>query len=117
MFILYGIPNCDTMKKARTWLDSHGIAYQFHDYKKQGISADKLQSWLSQYPWETLVNRAGTTWKKLAEEEKAMDAASALALMQAKPSLIKRPIIEAERIVAVGFRPEEYERLFRLSEL
>jgi arsenate reductase len=108
---LYGIPNCDTVKKARTWLDEHGVACEFHDYKKQGVDRAMLQRWLEQQPWEKLVNRAGMTWRGLNDDEKSAvkDNDSAIALMMAKPSVIKRPILaEDGRILAVGFDPAAY---------
>ncbi len=109
MIVLYGIPNCDTVKKARTWLDEQGLSYQFHDYKKQGVPADKLPHWLQTLGWEKVLNRAGTTWRKLDEATKAgvTDAASAAALMQAQPSVIKRPLVEwADGRLSVGFSAE-----------
>ncbi|ALV07407.1 ArsC family reductase [Roseateles depolymerans] len=109
MIIVYGIPNCDTVKKARTWLDDQGLAYQFHDYKKQGVPADKLPHWLQTLGWEKVLNRAGTTWRKLDDATKAgvTDAASAAALMQAQPSVIKRPLVEwADGRLSVGFSAE-----------
>ena len=108
---LYGIPNCNTVKKARDWLDAHGIAYEFHDFKKQGIDAATIAAWMQQYPWEKLVNRAGMTWRALSEDEKAAvkDNASASRLMQAKHSVIKRPVLESEgRILALGFDADQY---------
>lgn len=113
---LYGIPNCTTVKKARAWLDEHGVAYEFHDYKKLGIDAATLDGWLAQQPWEKLVNRAGTTWRGLEDVEKAAvtDAASAAALMMAKPSVIRRPVVIKDgRILAVGFDTDTYASLFR----
>lgn len=115
MITLYGIPNCDTVKKARLWLDEREIACDFHNYKKDGIIADKIQQWLEQYPWEKLVNRAGMTYRKLSDEEKAAvnDNESATALMLGKNSVIKRPIVERDgKILAVGFKEAEYEALF-----
>lgn len=116
MFTVYGIPNCNTVKKARTWLDEKGIPYTFHDYKKKGITAEKIADWCNYYPWEKLVNKAGTTWKQLSDEEKAavMDAKTASDLMIAKNSVIKRPLIEDEsgRAVALGFSEKEYEEVF-----
>lgn len=109
MIIVYGIPNCDTVKKARTWLDDQGLAYQFHDYKKQGVPADKLPHWLQTLGWEKVLNRAGTTWRKLDDATKAgvTDAASAAALMQEQPSVIKRPLVEwADGRLSVGFSAE-----------
>ena len=114
MLKVYGIPNCDTVKKATVWLKNHGVTYEFHDYKKLGISQVKLEEWLTQVPWEKLVNRAGTTYKKLSDEEKSkiIDNASAIALMLEKTSVIKRPIVESDKILAVGFKEEEYELVF-----
>ena len=104
---LYGIPNCDTVKKARAWLDSHGVAYGFHDYKKAGVPEDRLRHWVERLGWETLLNRAGTTFRKLSEAEKAdLDAARAVRLMLAHPSTIKRPVVEQGDILLVGFKPE-----------
>ena len=106
MLTVYGIPNCNTVKKARTWLDEQGAAYAFHDYKKQGVPADRLDDWIRQVGWEVLVNRQGTTWRQLDEAVKAgvSDAASAKALMQAQASVIKRPVIEqGGKVLAVGF--------------
>ena len=112
---LYGIPNCNTVKKARAWLDEHGVAYDFHDYKKQGVDRAMLESWLEQMPWEKLVNRAGMTWRGLNDAEKAaiVDNASAVALMTAKPSVIRRPVVADEaRILTIGFDASTYESLF-----
>ena len=111
---LYGIPNCSTVKKAREWLDSNNVAYEFHDFKKQGIDAATLQDWLNQQPWEKLVNRAGMTWRGLTDEEKSSvkDDASAAGLMQAKTSVIKRPVLVADgRILMLGFDPDKYRAL------
>ncbi|MBF5039153.1 ArsC family reductase [Methylophilus glucosoxydans] len=112
---LYGIPNCNTVKKARDWLDQHAIAYEFHDFKKQGLDSVTGQAWLQQYPWEKLVNRSGMTWRNLAEPEKnsVVDAASALTLMQSKTSVIKRPVlVNADKIIALGFNEADYRQLF-----
>lgn len=112
---LYGIPNCNTVKKARAWLDEHGAAYEFHDYKKQGIDRAMLESWLEQMSWEKLVNRAGMTWRGLNDVEKAaiVDNASAIALMIAKPSVIRRPVVTDDaRILTIGFDASAYESLF-----
>jgi len=109
---LYGIPNCDTMKKARTWLDSHGVSYQFHDYKIEGADRAKLAVWVKVVGWETLLNRAGTTFRKLADEAKEnLDERKAIALMLAQPSMIKRPVLETGRALLVGFSPEKYSAL------
>jgi arsenate reductase len=109
---LYGIKNCDTMKKAWTWLDSHGVAYEFHDYKKAGVDRAKLEGWVRQLGWETLLNRSGTTFKKLPDEAKRdLNGAKAVELMLAQPSMIKRPVLEAGGKLYVGFRPETYAAL------
>ena len=110
---LYGIRNCDTMKKAWTWLDAHGVAYVFHDYKKEGVERARLEGWVKQVGWEPLLNRAGTTFKKLPEADKqGIDAAKAVALMLAQPSMIKRPVLEADGQLIVGFKPETYQARF-----
>lgn len=110
---LYGIPNCDTVKKARTWLDAKGIAYAFHDYKKQGVDPAKLTEWANQAGWEKVLNRAGTTFRKLADADKeGLDAAKAVRLMAANPSAIKRPIVEHPRGLLVGFKPDEWAAAF-----
>jgi arsenate reductase len=109
---LYGIRNCDTMKKARTWLEDHGIAYDFHDYKVSGIDRAQLERWCREVGWEALLNRAGTTFRKLPEEQKApLDERRAIALMTQQPSLIKRPVLESGRGLLVGFRPDDYQAL------
>jgi arsenate reductase (glutaredoxin) len=108
---LYGIKNCDTMKKARAWLDAHGVRYAFHDYKSAGVDANKLEAWSRNVGWETLLNRAGTTFRKLSDAEKQrLDERKALRLMAANPSLIKRPVLESGARLLVGFKPELYER-------
>lgn len=113
MYTLYAIPQCDTVKKARAWLGARGIDYQFYDYKKQGISRPTIEHWLTQKPWEELVNRAGTTWKKLSDLEKPTDAEGAITLMLEKPSVIRRPLIESNgRIIALGFKVDDYEKAF-----
>ena len=107
--ILYGIPNCDTVKKARTWLDAQGLAYAFHDYKKAGADPARLAAWCDAAGWEKVLNRAGTTFKKLPEADKAaLDAKKAVAVMTANPSCIKRPIVEHPGGLLVGFRPDEW---------
>ncbi len=109
---LYGIRNCDTMKKAWSWLDQNGVAYDFHDYKKQGIDRAALEGWAKAVGWERLLNRAGTTFKKLPEADKQdLDEAKALDLMLAQPSMIRRPVLVAGRRLLVGFKPAEYETL------
>ena len=111
---IYGIPNCDTMKKARTWLDERGIAYDFHDYKKAGIDRERLETWAKKVGWETLLNRAGTTFRKLPDADKqGLTEKKAIALMQAQPSLIKRPVLDLGRgKLLVGFKPEIYAEAF-----
>lgn len=104
---VYGIPNCDTVKKARTWLDANGIVYAFHDYKKEGADPARLAKWAETVGWEPLLNRAGTTFRKLDEADRSdIDAAKALALMAAHPSLIKRPVVEYRGGLLVGFKPD-----------
>jgi arsenate reductase (glutaredoxin) len=113
MTTLYGIKNCDTMKKARVWLDARKIAYTFHDYKVSGIDKAILQSWARKAGWETLLNRAGTTFRKLADADKdGLTEKKAIALMLAQPSMIKRPVLDQGGELTVGFRPEAYERVF-----
>jgi len=113
MTTLYGIKNCDTMKKARAWLAEHAIAHDFHDYKAVGIDRATLQSWVTQLDWERLLNRSGTTFKKLPDADKNdLTEARAIALMLAQPSMIKRPVLVAKGKLTVGFRPVEYAALF-----
>jgi arsenate reductase len=110
---IHGIRNCDTMKKARAWLEAHGVAHRFHDYKVDGLDRATLEGWARVLGWEALLNRAGTTFRKLPDAEKAgLDEASALRLMLAQPSLVKRPVLEADGRLSVGFSPESYARLF-----
>lgn len=106
---LYGIPNCDTVKKARAWLDARGLAYAFHDYKKQGADPAKLAAWIEHAGWEKVLNRAGTTFRKLPEADKAgLDAAGAVQVMAANPSCIKRPVVEYPGGLLVGFKESEW---------
>jgi arsenate reductase len=113
MTTLYGIRNCDTMKKAWTWLDQAGVAYDFHDYKKAEIDRERLARWAGEVGWEVLLNRAGTTFKKLSDAEKAdMTEPKAIGLMLAQPSMIKRPVLEAEGGLLVGFKPDAYAARF-----
>ena len=112
MTILYGIPNCDTVKRARDWLTSQGVAYEFHDFKKQGVPADHLAAWVRAAGWERVLNRKGTTWRKLPEAQQASvaDAASAQALMREQASVIKRPVVEwDDGRITVGFDPVDWE--------
>ena len=109
MIHLYGIPGCDTVKKARAWLEAEGIAHAFHDYKKEGADPAKLERWVAEKEWETLLNRRGTTFRKLPEADKAdIDAAKAVRLMQAHPSAIKRPVVEHPGGLLVGFDAAEW---------
>jgi Spx/MgsR family transcriptional regulator len=108
---IYGIKNCDTMKKARTWLDDRGIAYSFHDYKTEGIERDRLVRWANEVGWEALLNRAGTTFRKLDDADKEMlGETKAIALMLAQPSMIKRPVLDLGGKLLVGFKPEIYAK-------
>ncbi len=112
---IYGIKNCDTMKKARAWLDNHGVAYAFHDYKTDGIARDRLEQWEKKVGWETLLNRAGTTFRKLPDKDKAnLDVKKATALMLKQPSMIKRPVLDlGGGKLLVGFAPEQYQKAVR----
>jgi arsenate reductase (glutaredoxin) len=110
---IYGIKNCDTMKKARSWLDRKGVAYNFHDYKTAGIERGRLEAWAARVGWETLLNRAGTTFRKLPDKDKeGLGEKKAIALMLAQPSMIKRPVLDAGGKLLVGFKPEEYAKVF-----
>jgi arsenate reductase len=109
---IYGIKNCDTMKKAFAWLESHKVAYDFHDYKKAGVPAGKLKAWAAKAGWDKLVNSRGPTWRKIPEAEKAgLDERKALALLEKNTSAIRRPIVEAGGRLLVGFDPAEFDRL------
>ncbi|HJR57188.1 MAG TPA: ArsC family reductase [Rhizomicrobium sp.] len=113
MTTMYGIKNCDTIKKARTWLDSQGVTYGFHDYKAEGIGKPVLEAWVKKLGWDVLLNKAGTTFKKLPDADKAnLTESKAIALMLAQPSMIKRPVLEAKGKLTVGFKPDEYKKLF-----
>ena len=106
---IYGIKNCDTMKKARFWLDEHGVAYAFHDYKAAGIDASVLRFWVGEVGWEPLLNRAGTTFRKLPDADKAdLTEAKAIALMLGQPAMIKRPVLHSGGKLTIGFKPELY---------
>jgi len=109
---IYGITNCDTMKKARAWLDAHKIAHAFHDYKTAGVDRSLLEGWVKLVGWEALLNRAGTTFRKLPDADKAqLTESKAIALMVAQPSMIKRPVLIAGDKILVGFKPEQYQAL------
>jgi arsenate reductase len=113
MTTIYGIKNCDTMKKARAWLEGHKITYQFHDYKAEGIDKATLEGWAKKVGWEILLNRAGTTFKKLPDADKqGLTEKKAIALMLTQPSMIKRPVLETKGKLTVGFKPEDYTKLF-----
>ncbi|WP_439614836.1 ArsC family reductase [Shinella sp.] len=110
---IYGIKNCDTMKKARTWLDAKGVAYRFHDYKAEGIDEASLKRWVEALGWATVLNRAGTTFRALPDADKQdLDAKKAITLMLAQPSMIKRPMLDHDGALTAGFKPDIYETLF-----
>jgi arsenate reductase len=110
---IYGIKNCDTMKKARAWLDGRGVAYDFHDYKTAGIGRAQIEVWARAVGWETLLNRAGTTFRALPERDKGgLTEKKAIALMMAQPSMIKRPVLDIGGKLLVGFKPEQYTETF-----
>ncbi len=110
---MFGIPNCDTIKKARTWLEAHGVAFEFHDYKKAGVDPGALRTWVDELGWEVLLNRAGTTFRALSDADKqGIDGAKAVALMLANPSMIKRPVLDLGDRRIVGFKPEVYAEAF-----
>ncbi|MGE0579504.1 MAG: ArsC family reductase [Reyranella sp.] len=106
---IYGIKNCDTMKKARAWLDRKGLDYVFHDYKTAGLTRERLQDWSAKVGWETLLNRSGTTFRKLSDADKQeLEERKAITLMLGQPSMIKRPVLEAGATLLVGFKPDQY---------
>jgi arsenate reductase len=109
-FKIYGIKNCDTMKKARAWLDKHGVDYAFHDYKSSGIERERLETWSKKVGWETLLNQAGTTFRKLPDKDKSgLDAKKAITLMLGQPSMIKRPVLDlGGGKLLIGFKPDVY---------
>ena len=110
---LYGIPNCDTVKKARVWLEQHGVTHVFHDYRKDGVDPAALGRWVDEHGWETVLNRAGTTFRKLPEKARtSQDPSKAVALMLAQPSMIKRPVLDLGDRRLVGFKPERYAAAF-----
>lgn len=113
---IYGIKTCDTMKKARTWLDQHGVAYRFHDYKSEGVPKALLESWCKEHGWEVVLNRAGTTFRALPEADRqGLDARKAMALMQEHTSLIKRPVLDLGERRLVGFKPDIYAAAFKVA--
>ena len=106
---IYGIKACDTMKKARAWLDAHGVDYAFHDYKAEGIDRERLEQWAAKVGWELLLNRNGTTFRKLPDADKTgLDQEKAIGLMLAQPSMIKRPVLDIDGKLLVGFKPDAY---------
>lgn len=110
---IYGIKNCETMRKARAWLDKHGIAYDFHDYKTRGIDKARLEGWIKKVGWEALLNKSGTTFRKLSDKDKTgLTEKKAIALMLAQPSIIKRPMVEVGGRLLVGFDQENYAKVF-----
>ena len=111
--IVYGISNCDTIKKAKSWLDRKGIKYAFHDYRKQGLNIDQLNAWVNELGWESLLNKRGTTWRKLSDEVKDnVDRASAIEIMMGNPSIIKRPLLDKGSQLHLGFSDSLYEEVF-----
>ncbi|CAN7322352.1 Spx/MgsR family RNA polymerase-binding regulatory protein [Trinickia sp. LjRoot230] len=113
--VVYGIPNCDTVKKARAWLEARGVSFEFHDFKKAGLTASLVSAWLADVPLDALINRHGTTWRGLSDAAKAaaQSEAGAIALMVEKPSVVKRPVVVVDGSVkTLGFSPEQYETLF-----
>lgn len=113
MITMYGIKNCDTIKKARKWLEDNGVDYQFHDYKKDGLSEAQLDNWLDELGFEALINKRGTTWRKLADEVKdTIDRDSARSVMLDNPSIIKRPLLDTGSQKVLGFKADEYQALF-----
>jgi Spx/MgsR family transcriptional regulator len=112
MIQLYGIPNCDTIKKARAWLEGRGVEYRFHDYKRDGIDEARLRGWVDELGWEALVNRRGTTWRRLPEEvREQMDTEAAIRIMLETPSIIRRPVLDTGQLRHLGFSETDYERL------
>ena len=113
MIVVYGINNCDTVKKARKWLSKNNIEYQFHDFRKDGLSESKIKQWVGQIDWEILLNRRGTTWRKLSEDQKAnINKSNAVKLMAVQPTLIKRPVVEHNNEIIVGFSADTYQQQF-----
>lgn len=112
MINIYGIANCDTMKKARKWLDENSLEYEFHDYKKLGVPEKNLKQWIKKAGWEAILNRRGTTWRKLDDEVKNnIDETSSIKVMLENPSAIKRPVLESGKTILIGFKEDEYRTL------
>jgi Spx/MgsR family transcriptional regulator len=113
MITLYGIANCDTMKKTRAWLDARGVEYRFHDYKKQGLDEERLRAWVAELGWEELINRRGTTWRKLPDPvREGMDSEAAVGVMLENPSIIRRPLLDTGEVRHLGFSEARYEEIF-----
>ena len=113
MLTLYGIRNCDTVKKARKWLEAHNVEYRFHDYRQQGLEEETLRGWVADLGWEVLLNRRGTSWRKVAEPLKSgIDRENAIRLMLTTPALIRRPVLDTGEVRIVGFKEADYERVF-----
>jgi arsenate reductase len=112
MLTLYGIKNCDTVKKARRWLEEHGMEYQFHDFRLDGLDKEKIRQWIEQLGWESVVNKRSTTWRNLSAKEQNIDSATqAINLLLMKPTLIKRPVVETEKVILIGFKESEFAQL------
>ena len=112
MLTLYGIKNCDTVKKARCWLDDHGVEYQFHDFRQDGLDKKQLSGWIENLGWESIVNKRSTTWRNLSAQDKTISSnAQAIKLLLANPTLIKRPVVENNKTLLVGFKESEFEQL------
>ena len=112
--IVYGISNCDTIKKAKNWLDKDGVEYSFHDYRKQGLEISQLNNWVDALGWEPLLNKRGTTWRKLPDEVKDnVDRASAINIMLENPAIIKRPLLDKDNELHLGFSDSQYQKLFK----
>lgn len=117
MIIIYGIKNCDTVKKALSWLDQHHITYRFHDFRKDGLNEQTLCGWVNEFGWEALLNRRGTAWRGLPEETKeTLNETGAVVLMMTQPSLIKRPVLDLGKARHLGFNPETYTQLFKVTD-
>lgn len=112
MLTLYGIKNCDTVKKARRWLESHGVEYQFHDFRQDGLDKKQLSGWVEQLGWEAIVNKRSTTWRNLSDKDKEITTnAQAVKLLSANPTLIKRPVLEKNKILLIGFKEADYKKI------